>query len=315
MLTGRRLAITLSVFALFLGGITAGATGAFADDPPIVVTPGGGGGGGTVGIGVHKSGGGGDQDRSAGAKGGGDSTNPCVADEVSSACQTYLAGQKCSAIAGDWAGASRADGPIGVLTGLGPAQLAELDASLAANGCPPWTRSAAPPTTADLAQAAYGELLLPRPMPSRYPKGTLKDGRPYTIVNTHMWFWTDPSAWKPLSKRVCAGALCATATAKPTSLTFEPGNGDHAVTCPGSGTAWVSPTDESWAPGRQPEGCDYQYTRSTYGFPNGELTATYTITWTVTWTGTNGTSGTLNPLTTTANSRFAVAELQSVVTQ
>ena len=77
----------------------------------------------------------------------------------------------------------------------------------------------------------------------------------------------------------------------------------------------MRPAGGSWIPTPQPQGCDYQYTKSTYGYPNGELTATYTITWGVTWTGTNGTSGTLNPLATTANSIFAVAELQSVVSR
>ncbi|HYS36974.1 MAG TPA: hypothetical protein VEO01_15245, partial [Pseudonocardiaceae bacterium] len=174
---------------------------------------------------------------------------------------------------------------------------------------------AAAPTAVELAQWAYGLLRLPDPVPSRYPTGSLKDGRPYTIVQTHMWFWSDPSVWKPLSKTVCAGALCATATASPSSLSFDPGDGNQPVSCAGPGTAWVRPAGGSWVPTPQPQGCDYQYTTSTYGYPNGELTAAYTITWGVTWTGTNGTSGTLNPLATTVNSTFAVAELQSVVSQ
>jgi len=198
---------------------------------------------------------------------------------------------------------------------LSPAQLGSLDAALSGNGCPPWNGGAAAPTAVELAQSAYGLLSLPDPVPSQYPTGSLKDGRPYTIVQTHMWFWSDPSVWKPLSKTVCAGALCATATASPSSLSFDPGNGDQPVSCAGPGTAWVRPAGGSWVPTPQPQGCDYQYTTSTYGYPNGELTAAYTITWGVTWTGTNGTSGTLNPLATTVNSTFAVAELQSVVSR
>ena len=49
--------------------------------------------------------------------------------------------------------------------------------------------------------------------------------------------------------------------------------------------------------------------------PNGEVTSTYTIGWTVTWTATNGQGGAFDDLQTTANSRFAVAELQSVVSR
>jgi len=126
-------------------------------------------------------------------------------------------------------------------------------------GCAPGQTTARQPTALELAQLAYGLLRLPSPVPSRYPSGTLADGRPYTVVNTYMWFWTDPSVWQPLSKRVCAGALCATATARPSQLTLDPGNGDQAVSCPGPGTRWARPPGASWVPPKQPQGCDYQY--------------------------------------------------------
>ena len=173
----------------------------------------------------------------------------------------------------------------------------------------------APPTAIDLARTAYGELHPGAPVPGRYPSGSLKDGRPYTIVQTHMWFSTSPGSWAASSKKVCAGALCATATAKPTTLAFDPGNGDSSVSCPGPGTTFQRPSGGSWVPGRQPQGCDYQYTTSSYGDPNGEVSSTYTIGWTVTWTATNGQGGTFDDLQSTATSRFAVAELQSVVTR
>lgn len=180
---------------------------------------------------------------------------------------------------------------------------------------PPGAAAPAPPAAVDLASTAYGELHPTAPAPSRYPTGTLSDGRPYTIVQTHMWFSTSPGSWAVSSKKVCAGALCATATAKPTTLSFDPGNGDSSVSCPGPGTVFHRPSGGSWVPGRQPQGCDYQYTKSSYGDPNGEVTSTYTIGWTVTWTATNGQGGTFNDLQTQTTSRFAVAELQSVVTR
>lgn len=173
----------------------------------------------------------------------------------------------------------------------------------------------APPAAIDLARTAYGNLPLLDPAPGRYPTGKLSDGRPYTIVQTHMWFSTAPSSWAQRSKTVCAGALCATAVAKPTTLTFDPGNGDASVSCPGPGSTFQRPAGGSWVPGEQPQGCDYQYTKSSYGMPNGEVTSTYTIGWTVTWTATNGQGGAFDDLQTTANSRFAVAELQSVVSR
>ena len=145
---------------------------------------------------------------------------------------------------------------------------AQWQAFLQAIGCaaaPAGAGPPPPPTAAQLAQWAYGQLRLPAPVPARYPSGTLGDGRPYTIVKTHMWFSTDAGAWHPVSKTVCAGALCATATAKPSWLSFDPGNGDASVSCPGPGTRFRQSGGGSWVPGRQPQGCDYQYLNSTYG--------------------------------------------------
>jgi len=296
-------AITLVTALLCaMGSIEAAA----ADPPPIVVAPGDGDSSG-VGIGVH--------DRAASrdvsqAKQG--AANSCAYPEgapVTQGCEAVEQARYCSNLATAEAQVDGFD-----LANMTPAQLAALNTTLLGVGCPQWN-TGAQPTAAQLAQSAYRLLSLPDPVPSRYPTGSLKDGRPYTIVQTHMWFWSDPSVWKPLSKTVCAGALCATATASPSSLSFDPGNGDQPVSCAGPGTAWVRPAGGSWVPAPQPQGCDYQYAASTYGYPNGELTAAYTITWGVKWTGTNGTSGTLNPLATTVNSAFAVAELQSVVSQ
>jgi hypothetical protein len=277
--------------AVAVGGFGPTAT---ADPPPIVVTP-GDIGSHDVGISVTQPGHGG------GSKGstqtmrthGGTCDAAC---QASSKSQARFCGQ---------------------LT-QGGIPAATWATFLQVVGCAPGNQPAAAaqaPMTAELALAAYGRLRLPAPVPARYPTGTLRDGRPYTIVATYMWFWSSPATWKPLSKRVCAGALCATATAVPTSLAFDPGNGDQGVSCAGPGTAWARPPGGSWIPSPQPQGCDYRYTTSTFGGPNGELTATYTITWQLTWTGTNGTSGRLNPLSTTADSTFAVAELQSVVTR
>ena len=212
--------------------------------------------------------------------------SPCLSSPNSQACHAWGITQAC------------ADGEKGLL--------------------PPGACNAkAPPVVqaVTLAQDAYDNLPVAAPVPSRYPTGVLTDGRPYTIVQTHMWFSTSPSSWTQRSRKVCAGALCATAVAKPTTLTFDPGNGDSPVSCPGPGSTFQQSAGGSWVPGEQPQGCDYQYTKSSYGMPNGEVTSTYTIGWTVTWTATNGQRGAFNDLQSTKTSRFAVAELQSVVSR
>ena len=294
----RRLILAAVLAALGVGlAAVVGGLGATskADPPPIVVTP-GDRHGNDVGISVTQPG-------SGGGSNGSTQTVSSHGGTCDAACQA----------------SSKSHARFcGQLT-QGGIQAATWTAFLQAVGCgpgnQPTTAAARAPTAAQLALAAYGRLRLPAPVPARYPAGTLRDGTPYTIVQTYMWFWSSPAMWKPLSKRVCAGALCATATAVPTSLAFDPGNGDQGVSCAGPGTPWVRPPGGSWIPDPPPQGCDYRYTTSTFGDPNNELTATYTITWQVTWTGTNGTSGRLNQLTTTADSTFAVAELQSVVTR
>lgn len=287
------------------------ATAASVSTTPALAGPPGGSGGGVVvtpapgqggvGIGVTNPGGGGSggSGTTAGSGSGkGGSADPCVYEP--------------------------ANPPPGPDTPIG-SEIAKHGGSAVYKICPggsgglvwvpPGKASPAPPTALQLAQLAYSALALPKPTPSRYPAGTLNDGRPYTIVQTHMWFSTSPGSWRTLSKKVCAGELCATATGTPTTLTFDPGNGDDSVSCPGPGTTFQTPANGSWIPSLQPQGCDYQYTTSSYGDPSGEVTSTYTIGWTVTWNATNGQGGSFDDLQSAAISRFAVAELQSVVTR
>jgi len=132
-------------------------------------------------------------------------------------------------------------------------------------------------------------------------------------VNANTWFWTEPATFQPVSKTVTAGAVWGKATATPVSLTFAPGDGSHPVTCKGPGQVW-QPNDQVWLPPANPQGCSYQYPISSLGVGgDDQVTATYTITWTVTWTGSDGTSGAFNGMQTQSASRFAVAEVQTVV--
>ena len=312
----RHCLLPMTVIAAVLSGYLAATSASAApppNDPPIHVTPVGSGGLPIIGIGVHGSpwGGGGGGNGApvgyGGSGGGGAGNGDICGDPTHQAiCPAFIQQQKCGII---W----ETFGYSGVTDPTAQNPI------LAANSCPTVGAGGAagppPPTAAQLAQMAYGELQLAPPVPGRYPSGTLRDGRPYTIVKTNMWFSTSAEMWRSQSKTVCAGPLCATATATPASLSFDPGNGDSSVSCPGPGTTFVRSTDGSWIPGRQPQGCDYMYLTSTFGDPNGELTATYSIRWDVAWTGTNGTAGTLNPMTTATAATFAVAELQSVVTQ
>ena len=176
--------------------------------------------------------------------------------------------------------------------------------------------SATPPAApaaidpAQLARQALSTLTVPSPTTGRYPAGTLQDGQPFTVVNAYTWFWTDPGSFRALTARADAGGVWAEVSVTPTALSFTPGDGAAAVSCPGPGAAW-RPGYGVWTP--SPAGCDYRYRHSSIDQPDGRVTATYGIQWSVTWTSSTGATGTLPDLTTTSNAAFAVAEVQSVV--
>ena len=144
--------------------------------------------------------------------------------------------------------------------------------------------------------------------------GTLKEsGHPYTIVNANTWFWSDPTTWQPVNKTVTVGAVWGAATATPVSLNFTPGDGSRTVSCPGPGQAWKA-NEQTWLAPVNAQGCSYRYPNSSLGVGgDDQVTATYTITWNVTWTGSDGTSGAFTNMQTQTTSRFAVAEVQTVV--
>ena len=162
-----------------------------------------------------------------------------------------------------------------------------------------------------LAKSALAKLVIPGPSTGRYPAGRLQDGRPYTAVSTYTWFWTDAAAWHSLRARASQGPAWAEVTVTPSGLTFTPGDGAAAVGCPGPGTAWQRSFGVYAA---SPSGCDYRYPHSSIDAPGQEVTATYAIRWTPTWTSSAGAGGTLPAVTTTAQTAFVVAEVESVVT-
>ena len=165
-----------------------------------------------------------------------------------------------------------------------------------------------PPDPAVLAQQAYGELTLPKPVVERSPDENNSDpqysGLPYTWVQLWTWVWS--TDWQPLARTVELQGVSATVTATPTSLVFDPGDGSAPVTCPGQGRPWTT------ADGNSPPtagGCGYMYRAVT---PAGPLTATTSIEWSVVWTSNVGAGGAFPAMTTQATSSFLVEQIQVV---
>ena len=287
---GRPARIGWTVAALVTMSLSTGTTNAVAapTPPPIIVTP--GGAGGTVGIEV----------RSPGAPGGtrpgaGSAADPEI--PLVDPCSTNPTGSACAA--SDHALYCWAWGTTFTEAGLPATGIGPL---LQGVGCAPTMPVITP---AMLAQRAYRLLRLPKPTIERSPDANNRDaGRPYTWVNLWTWFWTAPQTFTVQSKTVSAGAISATATARPVALVFDPGTGAASVNCPGPGRPWREADGDS-APSAG--GCGFVYRHVSNG-----VSATVAIQWTVTWTGSNGTSGQLPPLVTSATSTFAVQQVQVV---
>jgi len=235
---------------------------------------------------------------------------PGSLEEAMAIASTECAWRAASVPAGDarWGGNDPAAGALLVNICNGPERylyVPDPPPGAAAAPLPP----PPPPDPAVLAQQAYTELTVPKPAARRSPPETNSDpdngGLPYTWVGWHTWVWVND--WQPLQRTVDLRGVSATVTATPTSLVFDPGNGDAAMSCAGPGRPWTE------ADGNQPPtggGCAYMYRSVT---PDGPLTARTGITWSVAWTSNTGAGGTFPALNTATTSSFLVEQIQVVV--
>jgi hypothetical protein len=90
--------------------------------------------------------------------------------------------------------------------------------------------------------------------------------------------WIDPSAWRTLTASASAGPVTSTATAMPSKVVWNMGDGD-TVTCNGPGTPF-SPSDPNAS-----TDCSYTWPQA------GSYTVTATMYWSVIWTATGAPGG------------------------
>lgn len=163
-----------------------------------------------------------------------------------------------------------------------------------------------PPRTVDpraLAEDASDRAPIPLPGIHLSPP----EGREQ-VVGIETWLWIDPAEWQPVSSSASAGAVTATATAVPESVTWSMGNGDN-VTCPGPGTAYEP---GAAAAGRKPT-CSYTFRRSSARALEGQYQLRATVTWRVTWSASGAPGGgALGTVTRTSAVPIRVAEIQAV---
>ncbi len=145
---------------------------------------------------------------------------------------------------------------------------------------PFWVSGATPPAAVVVqtspvvvAQQAVKHLGLSSPQVEMAPP----DGSPQ-LVGVATWLWVDPTGWHPVSASASAGGVTTTATATPTKVVWDMGDG-HSVACDGPGTPY-SASDPSAT-----TDCSYVWPQA------GSFAVTATIYWSVTWTASGAAGG------------------------
>ena len=156
-----------------------------------------------------------------------------------------------------------------------------------------------------LVRAAMGAVRIPVPEVETNPRVTTGDGvSGATVVGLDTWVWATGETPSQVRVTASAGSLSATVVASASGLRVSAP--DSVPSCPG----WGSP----WVPGQSQEGgsdCTVEFTRSSAHL-GGTTPLTVSVGYDVAWTATDGTSGTLDPVTTTATVDLPVAEIQTI---
>jgi hypothetical protein len=166
-----------------------------------------------------------------------------------------------------------------------------------------WTVAEAEVLAADLAYEAARELPLTHPRPATSPAiGTDH------LVGLSTWLWLEPGSWDTLTATASVPGLSATATATPTVVRWDMGDGT-TVTCEGPGV----PYDPNLDAAAQSTDCSHTYQHVSADQPDGAYAATVTVDWAISWSATNGEGGTLPGTSRGTTFPVTVAERQAVV--
>jgi hypothetical protein len=160
---------------------------------------------------------------------------------------------------------------------------------------------------ATLRQGAFDSVTrqLPRPVPGLAPSPDLG------VVRVGAWFWTEPSTWRPVTARAEVPGAWAEVTATPSTLRYRPGDGPLGTgdaTCTGPGPVWTPAAGDD-----APSPCMYAYAHSSRLAPGGRWPAELVIEWIVRYHLSDGRTGSLPRLTTSAPVAVTVQEIQALV--
>lgn len=130
-----------------------------------------------------------------------------------------------------------------------------------------------------LAKQAESKLALTSPtIEMAPPAGTTQ------LVNVASWLWIQPGTWQAMTATAAAGTVVATATAAPSKVVWNMGDGD-VVTCSGPGTSYSASNPNAATD------CSYAWTNSSTNQPDGAYRVTATVYWQVSWTAAGAPGG------------------------
>ena len=161
-----------------------------------------------------------------------------------------------------------------------------------------------PPTPqvdgATLARAAWDAVTIPTPSIDRNPK--LGDSGA-TVVGLDTWVWATGDTPTTVTATATAGSVTATVQATGTGLSLS--SPDATTTCSGFGTAWQPGMAEGSSD------CTVMFNRSSAHL-GGTTPLRTSASYSVSWTASDGSSGTLDPVTTTSTTNIPVTEIQTI---
>ncbi|WP_407639552.1 hypothetical protein [Kitasatospora azatica] len=128
------------------------------------------------------------------------------------------------------------------------------------------------------------------------------------VVRVPSWLWVEQAGWAPVRSTVAVTGVEVTAEARPSSVTWDLGDGATAVVCRGPGTPYGPDSDPYAA---SPD-CGHTFERPSVGEAGGVFQAVVTAHWSVTWSGA-GQGGAFPDLTTRTVLPVKVVEVQSLV--
>lgn len=140
-------------------------------------------------------------------------------------------------------------------------------------------------TPAELGAAAATALRLPSPRIVLNPPVSRSQ-----VVRLPTWMWIPASSWSPRSAVAAVPGVSVTATARPTGVRWDMGDGTVRA-CAGPGTAW--------RPGMNPRAsspdCGHVFRRSSQRSTGGVFRVRATVSWRVTWRVSDGSASGMQP--------------------